>query len=120
MSEVLLAFVAGTLEVRGISVEGDPRLPPQFGAACAWVQRTRCYRAPALAYADVVRALVASKIPYRDTARRYGELAEGARVHRQPRPYQSEAILAWQRARGRGVVVLPTGAGKSHVAILAI
>ncbi|MET0594714.1 MAG: DEAD/DEAH box helicase family protein, partial [Polyangiaceae bacterium] len=106
--------------VRGISVEGDPRLPPQFGAACTWDQRTRCYRAPALAYADVVRALVASKIPYRDTARCYGELTEGARVHRQPRPYQSESIAAWQKARGRGVIVLPTGAGKSHVAILAI
>jgi superfamily II DNA or RNA helicase len=118
--DVVLAFVAGTLEIRGIPLDGDPRLVPAFAAACTWDQRTRCYRAPALAYADVVRALVASKVPYQDGARRYGELAEGARVHRQPRPYQSEAIAAWQRARGRGVVVLPTGAGKSHLAVLAI
>lgn len=37
-----------------------------------------------------------------------------------PRPYQSEALEAWMAARGRGVVVLPTGAGKSHLAIMAI
>jgi superfamily II DNA or RNA helicase len=109
-----LSFMSGTLELRawpeGVAV------PP----ACAWDERTRCHRAPALAYADVVRALVASKTPYEDTARRYGELAGGARVHRDPRPYQTEALAAWRAHRGRGVVVLPTGAGKSHVAVLAI
>jgi superfamily II DNA or RNA helicase len=109
-----LSFMAGTLEVRGWP-EGAP--PPP---ACAWDERTRCHRAPALAYADVVRALVAAKAPYDDGARRYGELAAGARVHRDPRPYQSEALAAWRGHRGRGVVVLPTGSGKSHVAVLAI
>src|ERR1019366_151187 len=34
--------------------------------------------------------------------------------------YQTEALSAWRAHRGRGVVVLPTGSGKSHVAILAI
>jgi superfamily II DNA or RNA helicase len=41
-------------------------------------------------------------------------------VHRSSRPYQDEALAAWRGARGRGVVVLPTGAGKTHVACLAI
>jgi superfamily II DNA or RNA helicase len=41
-------------------------------------------------------------------------------VHRNPRPYQTEALGAWRAAKGRGVVVLPTGAGKTHVACLAI
>jgi superfamily II DNA or RNA helicase len=41
-------------------------------------------------------------------------------VHRASRPYQDEALAAWRAARGRGVVVLPTGAGKTHVACLAI
>ena len=36
----------------------------------------------------------------------------GARVHREPRPYQTEALAAWRAQRGRGVVVLPTGAGQ--------
>jgi superfamily II DNA or RNA helicase len=119
-ADVVLAFVAGTLEIRGFAGDGDPRLPAPLATCASWDPRTRCHRATAFAYADVVRALVATKTPYEDSARRYGELAEGARVHRQPRPYQSEAIEAWQKSRGRGVVVLPTGAGKSHVAILAI
>jgi superfamily II DNA or RNA helicase len=37
-----------------------------------------------------------------------------------PRPYQSAAVDAWLRADGRGVVVLPTGAGKTVVAYDAI
>jgi superfamily II DNA or RNA helicase len=111
---VFVSFVSGTLEVRGWP-EGGAALP-----ACVWDDRTRCHRAPAAAYADVVRALVASKTPYEDAARRYTELSCGARVHRDPRPYQSEALAAWRSHRGRGVVVLPTGSGKSHVALLAI
>jgi superfamily II DNA or RNA helicase len=119
-SSVTLAFVAGTLEVRGFAEPGDPCVPPALPTCSTWDPRTRCFRAPAIAYADVVRALVNAKVAYQDAARRYGELDEGARIHRQPRPYQSEAVEAWQKARGRGVVVLPTGAGKSHVAVLAI
>jgi superfamily II DNA or RNA helicase len=37
-----------------------------------------------------------------------------------PRSYQVEAITAWLQHRGRGVVVLPTGAGKTIVALMAI
>ncbi len=111
---VALSFASGTIEVRGWP---DASASPP---GSAWDDRTRCHRAPALAYADVVRALVAAKIPYVDEARRYEELATGARAHREARPFQTEALDAWRRARGRGVVVLPTGAGKSHVALLAI
>ncbi|MEM3366306.1 MAG: DEAD/DEAH box helicase [Candidatus Methanomethyliaceae archaeon] len=37
-----------------------------------------------------------------------------------PRPYQVDALYSWEDAGRRGVVVLPTGAGKTHVGILAI
>src|SRR5205085_1665044 len=36
-----------------------------------------------------------------------------------PRAYQEEALAAWQGAEGRGVVVLPTGAGKTMLALMA-
>lgn len=36
------------------------------------------------------------------------------------RPYQKEAIESWKALGGRGTIVLPTGAGKSIVATLAI
>jgi len=44
----------------------------------------------------------------------------GARLAVQPRPYQREAIRHWLDAEGRGVVVLPTGAGKTVVAMMAM
>jgi superfamily II DNA or RNA helicase len=37
-----------------------------------------------------------------------------------PRSYQSEALEAWLAADGRGTVVLPTGAGKTILALMAI
>ena len=39
---------------------------------------------------------------------------------RAPREYQREAVDRWRAAGGRGSVVLPTGAGKTLVALMAI
>lgn len=109
-----LAYRAGTLELRGC--DDATRLPPVF----QWDARTACHRAPAIAYADIVLALKRLGLEVQDEARGYAELAAGLRVRREPRPFQHEALEAWCAARGRGVVVLPTGAGKSHVALMAI
>jgi superfamily II DNA or RNA helicase len=38
----------------------------------------------------------------------------------EPRSYQHEALAAWTRSRGRGMIILPTGAGKTVVALMAI
>lgn len=43
-----------------------------------------------------------------------------ARLRLEPRLYQREAIERWIASQGRGVVVLPTGAGKTVVALMAI
>ena len=50
------------------------------------------------------------------------ELAGGfrTRLALTPRPYQDDALAAWLAAGGRGVVVLPTGAGKTVLALMAI
>jgi superfamily II DNA or RNA helicase len=110
-----LTFVAGTLELRGLP-QGAPEVP----AGCVWDARAACHRAPALAYADVLRALVRQKLEVEDRARGYVVLEHGLRVHREPRPYQKEALEAWLAQKSRGLVVLPTGAGKSQLACMAI
>lgn len=48
------------------------------------------------------------------------DLPHTVEVRQQPRPYQRDAIEAWRAAGHRGVVVLPTGAGKTLVALLSI
>ena len=109
-----LGFRAGTLEITGPLPAGL-----QLPAACAWDPRASCYRAPAITYADLVRRLVRDKVAFADEARGYTTLTQTA-VHREPRPYQRQALAAWTAQGGRGVVVLPTGAGKTLVAHLAI
>lgn len=109
-----LRFVEGTLELHG--------LPPDEAAPgeCRWDARSACHRAPALAYADVVLELRRRKLAYEDHARAYVELEPKLALERSPRPFQSEVLEAFRKSGGRGVVVLPTGAGKSHVGVLAI
>ena len=114
--QIELRWAAGTIEIRGTDEEAARVLP----ASCVWDPRTRCFRAPAMAYADVIRVLVRGGIDHEDNARRYGELDSGLQVHREPRPFQTTALNAWKDSGGRGMVVLPTGAGKSHVALMAI
>ena len=49
-----------------------------------------------------------------------GELGAPLLDPRTPRPYQREAVDRWLAAGRRGSVVLPTGAGKTLVALMAI
>ncbi len=110
-----LSFAGGTIELRGLA---ESAAPPH--SSLTFDERGGCFRAPAHRYADIVRSLTRSKTVFADGARAYAQLETGARVHREPRPYQLEAHAAWSKAQGRGVVVLPTGAGKTHVAVMAI
>ena len=109
-----IRFNSGTLEIR--NAPSSSLLSPVF----AWDARSMCYRAPANAYADMVLRFVHEGLEYEDQARQYSKLANGLRVRQEPRPFQREATDAWRHARGQGVVVLPTGAGKSYVALMAI
>lgn len=111
---VELSFVSGTLEIRGLPEDADP------DAELRWDARSRVHRAPACEYAPLVRHLVQSKVDFEDRARDYAELDLKPRAARHPRPFQEEALVAWKQAKGRGVVVLPTGSGKSHVAVMAV
>ncbi len=110
-----LRFVAGTIELTGVH-DDEIELPVE----CQWDVRSACHRAPALAYAPLVLALRNAGIDVEDDARQYVQLDYGLRLRREPRPFQAEAVTAWKRGGGRGVVVLPTGSGKSYVALMAI
>lgn len=111
---VKLRFHAGTLEL--LDTPPGVELPAQFVRD----ERTRSYRAPAYLYAPLMRALHKVGIEPEDAARGYTELTTPLVLRREPRDYQLEALEAFKAAKGRGVVVLPTGAGKTWVGVMAI
>lgn len=68
---------------------------------------------------DTPVAPAPSLLPPEDIRAPYA-LPFGAHLTLTPRSYQREAVDAWLRASGRGIVVLPTGAGKTVVAYHAM
>ncbi len=108
-----LRFHAGTLLAEGATV-GE--LPPGFVDD----DRVGCPRAPAWLYADTVRAAIAAGAPFLDEARTWEPLPLVPTEARSPRPYQQAAVEAWVAAGRRGAILLPTGAGKTFVAELAM
>jgi superfamily II DNA or RNA helicase len=117
MSEapVHLAFEGGTLVVTGATAERLAVLP-----CCHHDPRTGVYRAEGRNYRALVEHLRREQIAYTDAARAWQPTPWRLRTSRDPFPHQTEALEAWWKGGARGVVVLPTGTGKTHLAILAI
>jgi superfamily II DNA or RNA helicase len=113
-NEVVIQFDAGTLVLDG--ADDRAQLPQAF----KWDSRVRRWRAPALAYRQIITEMTRRKIPHQDQARKYLEFDFTSRLAIEPRPYQREALNEWQRSGRRGVVTLPTGAGKTFLAQMAI
>jgi superfamily II DNA or RNA helicase len=117
-SAVRLVFDEGTLLVEGLP-EGEAHGLP----GVEYDHRIRQFRAEAIFYRSLVQHLRAQKIPYIDDARDYPTSTKWSiRVAKKAFPHQVEGLQAWWDGGrlGRGVVVLPTGTGKTHLANLAI
>lgn len=112
---VSLTFDRGSLLLRGPVDDGVRDHVPEARED----GRVGALRVPAHRYHLVVRALTARAQRYEDRARAYGVLDLPA-PSVAARDYQRQAVDAWRAGGRRGVVVLPTGAGKTVVAALAI
>jgi superfamily II DNA or RNA helicase len=116
----ILSFDQGTLLLEGLDqrYQEDRINPPGF----IWDKRVDGWRSEGCRYRDTVLWLRMRKIPFTDRARQY----DPKKLHLKPITalqlfdYQQQAVLAWQRLDKRGIVVLPTGAGKTVVALEAI
>lgn len=113
-AEVSLTFDAGTLALTGpeAMLAGLPGCRPD--------PRTQSYRAEARWYRAIIEALRREKIAYRDSARRFEPTPWTLHQPREAFPHQKDALAAWWNQGGRSVVVLPTGTGKTYLALLAI
>ncbi|MBK8901295.1 MAG: DEAD/DEAH box helicase [Anaerolineaceae bacterium] len=103
-------FLGGTLVLEGVDQSAAPPAPFQ------WVNAK--WRCPAVHYRSVWRWLQANRIQNRIP--RWHNLTLTLYDGRSPHDYQQEALAAWQNADRWGSVVLPTGAGKTFLALQAV
>ena len=114
MPPFVIRFDAGTLLLDGADRSG--KVPAHF----RWDERVMRWRAPAWAYRHIITEMIRTQTPYEDRARAYERFDFTTKLETEPRPYQQQAINEWLTHERCGVVILPTGAGKSLVAQMAI
>jgi len=107
-----LSFHGGTLVLQGVDEQPDVPLPTPF----AFIKGK--WRCEAYHFHDLQPWLRSQGI--RSTVPRWQRLALTLQDRREPHAYQQEAIATWERAGRRGSVVLPTGSGKTFLAVQAI
>jgi Xeroderma pigmentosum group B helicase damage recognition domain/Type III restriction enzyme, res subunit len=105
-------FDRGTLLVDGAAAE---RL-----AAVVWDGRVQAWHAPAFRYAELVAQARALGLELCDEVGPHLSASSASWVHPELRPYQRDALAAWHAFHRRGLVVLPTGSGKTIVAAAAL
>jgi superfamily II DNA or RNA helicase len=105
-----LRFLGGTLVLEGVD---RSVVPP---ASFRWIKAK--WRCPAVYYRQVRPWLKEHDI--RNIVPRWRELTLTLHDDRDPHTYQAEALQAWLEAGCWGSVVLPTGAGKTFLALQAI
>ena len=112
---IKIFFSQGTL-----LLEGSPCLLEGIAELVKFDDRIRMYRARACDYAAIVLHLHRNKIPFNDKAKDFAPLELSLQTGFSPLPHQAAALDAWKSGGRRGVVVLPTGSGKSYLAVLAM
>jgi superfamily II DNA or RNA helicase len=98
--------------------------PPPKGKAWVefadWDDRVEKFRIPAHRYRPLVERLQAEGVTFVDEVRAFQTLDLNPAIPHQPFEHQQQALIAWKKAQRQGVIVLPTAAGKTLVAQLAI
>jgi superfamily II DNA or RNA helicase len=97
-----------------------PDLRLDFVPGLVWDPRVALFRAPAFRYLEVLDALRARGLPCTDQVAPATVPQPAAWQRLSLRPYQQAALLSWELADRRGLVVMPTGSGKTRVAVAAM
>ena len=119
MAKCLLEFRSGTLLCSFTECETPPVNAIPF---LLYDERVEKWRAQASDYAALMRALYADHVDVTDEAKNYQTLDLSLKEPINPMPHQQKALDSWKKSTppGRGVVVMPTGSGKTFLAVLAI
>jgi superfamily II DNA or RNA helicase len=85
-----------------------------------WDDRVEKFRLQAIHYRLLLETLQAAEVEFVDEAKEFLSLELSPSFEMEPYLHQQEALMAWKQAGRRGVVVLPTAAGKTYLAQLAM
>lgn len=105
---------------RGTLIVHPPPRGKQWIDYATWDDRVERFRVPAIQYRRLVETLQAESAAFQDEARSFESLDLSPALEMQPYPHQQEALDAWVAAGRQGVVVLPTAAGKTYLAQMAM
>jgi superfamily II DNA or RNA helicase len=109
-----LTFAGGTLILKDmLSWTVRRRFGPRLWR---WDTRVSGWRCDALEYQAVRDVLASDGRPWHDNVPAWGPVAWPKPQLPELRPEQKDAVAAW-KASGRGVIVMPTGTGKTEVAL---
>jgi superfamily II DNA or RNA helicase len=105
---------------RGTLLLHPPPRGKEWIDLATWDDRVEKFRIPAIHYRPLVEMLQASGTAFIDEAKAFSSLELNPSFEMEPYPHQQEALNAWKQAGRKGVVVLPTAAGKTYLAQLAM
>ncbi len=95
-------------------------LPGETLAVMGRDKRHAFLRTQPIHFQAVKQALEAQNTPYSVAFEEKPMLPFATTLQVEPRPYQNEALAHWLAEGSRGVIILPTGSGKTLVAAMAI
>jgi superfamily II DNA or RNA helicase len=110
-----LRFDRGTILVSDV----PPALDLTDAPGLLWDARVQAHRAPAFRYSALTRWLFERGVTFDAGSLGNHEPTQGW-ADPGLREYQVAALLAWELAGQRGLIVLPTGSGKTRIALAAM
>jgi superfamily II DNA or RNA helicase len=105
---------------RGTLILHPPPRGKEWLDFATWDDRIEKFRIRAIHYRPLVEMLQANGVDFIDEAKEFLPLELVSSFEREPYLHQQEALQAWKQAGRKGVVVLPTAAGKTYLAQLAM
>lgn len=112
MEPTYLSYDRGTILIRS-----EAKVPYS-----SWDERVRAFRAQALYYKEIIEFVQRSDLStVKDNVQDFPPYPDKLNCRAVTmRGYQKKALEAWDKAGRRGVIVLPTGSGKTVIGIKAI
>ena len=109
-----LTYSGGTLVLEGLAFSDRPKF--SAGHPWIWDSRVRSWRCDALAYPAMRADMAFTQSQIVDVVPNWKRIVWPSLKLRKLRPDQRRAVAAWSQA-GRGCIVMPTGTGKTEVAL---